>query len=119
MSAEFFTRAAAVRPSTLTDDGRVDVVLSTGAAVQRRGYIERLGIAPDNVSFAAHVPVLDAHRQTSIRDILGRTENIRFEDGAVVATLHITDANALEAVRDGRVTGVSVGYRVSEWEDAK
>ncbi|WP_374471051.1 prohead protease/major capsid protein fusion protein [Phenylobacterium sp.] len=120
LAADLLTRNLALRPETLNvKDGTVDVVLTTGAPVRRGGYIERLAIGPENVSVAARVPLLDAHRQTSIKDIKGRVANVRHEAGQIVATLYVTDPEALAAIERGDVTGVSVGYRVSKWTESR
>lgn len=113
------TRAAIIAPATLNrDDGTVDVVLSTGAPVKRAGYVERLAIDPAAVTVAPRLPVLDSHRQASIQDVKGRVENVRFEAGQIVATLRISDPAALAAIERGDVTGVSIGYRVTKWQDS-
>jgi hypothetical protein len=121
--ADLQTRASAVSgftPDTLDmDAGTVEVVLTTGAPVQRGGHVEVLAISRENVEFARRIPLLDSHRQTSIADIKGTVSNIRFEPGAVVATLHISDPAALAAVARGDVTGVSVGYRVKKWSERR
>ncbi len=62
--------------------------------------------------------MLDAHRQTSIADIKGRVVSVRFEDGAIIGLLHISDPAALDAIARGDVTGVSIGYRVSRWAES-
>lgn len=115
-------RAAAVSfaPNTLDmEAGTVDVVLSTGAPVQRAGHVEVLAIGRENVEFAQRIPLLDSHRQTSIADIKGSVSNVRFEPGAIVATLNISDPSALAAVARGDVTGVSLGYRVKKWAERR
>lgn len=101
------------------DAGTVDVTLTTGAPVQRGGHVEVLAIGPENVEFAQRIPLLDSHRQQSIADIKGSVSNIRFEPGAIVATLNISDPSALAAVARGDVTGVSVGYRVKKWSERR
>ncbi|MFT3976993.1 MAG: Mu-like prophage major head subunit gpT family protein [Sphingomonas bacterium] len=117
------TRASAVttfKPDTLDmETGTVDVVLTTGAPVQRGGHVEVLAVGRENVEFGARIPLLDSHRQTSIADIKGSVSNIRFEPGAVVATLTISDPAALAAVARGDVTGVSIGYRVKKWSEGR
>ncbi|URW76418.1 HK97 family phage prohead protease [Sphingomonas donggukensis] len=114
---------ATISPASLQrhDDGTATVTatLSTGAPVRRAGFVESLAIGPDHVSFAANMPVLDAHRQTSIGDVKGRVEAVRFEGGAIVATLRISDPLALAAIERGDITGVSVGYRASAWKDGR
>lgn len=121
--ADLETRASAISsfaPNTLDmEAGTVDVVLTTGAPVQRAGHIEMLAIGRENVEFAPRVPLLDSHRQTSIADIKGSVSNVRFEPGAIAATLNISDPAALAAVARGDVTGVSVGYRVKKWSERR
>ena len=121
--ADLETRASAVSgfaPDTLDmDAGTVEVTLTTGAPVQRAGHIEMLAIGRENVEFAPRIPLLDSHRQTSIADIKGSVSNVRFEPGAIVATLHISDPAAFAAVARGDVTGVSVGYRVKKWSERR
>lgn len=121
MTAELLTRRlASLAPGTLDRAaGTVEAVLSTGAPVQRTGFVERLAVTPDAVEVAAHVPVLDAHRQGSIADVLGRVADVRFEPGRVVATLRITSPAALDAIERGDITGVSIGYRVATWAEVR
>lgn len=114
------TRAATFRPQSLDRDaGTVEAVLSTGADVQRAGFVERLSTSRDAVEIGDRIPVLDAHRQGSIGDIKGRVLDVRFEGGAIVATLAITDPAALAMIERGDLTGVSIGYQVSQWRDSK
>lgn len=119
MTADLLTRSFSLAPGTLNKEaGTVDAVLSTGAPVKRTGYTERLAVTPDAVEIARHVPILDAHRQGSIRDVLGRVDGIRFEPGRVVGTLRISSASALAAVERGDISGVSMGYRVGAWAES-
>ena len=99
--------------------GTVQAILSTGAPVQRSGYVERLAVTPDAVQIAQHLPVLDAHRQGSIADVLGRVVATEFQRGNLVATLRITSSAALDAIERGDITGVSIGYRVTGWADTR
>jgi HK97 family phage prohead protease len=111
---------AKIAPASLNREaGTVEVTLSTGAAVQRAGYIERLAITKAAVKLAPRIPVLDAHRQSSIADIKGRVLDVRFEPEAITATLKISDETALDAIERGDVTGVSIGYRVSRWSEGR
>jgi len=120
MIAELATRRATLAPKSLDREaGTVEVTLSTGAAVRRSGYVERLAVTREAVSLAPRIPLLDSHRQGSIADIKGRVENVRFEAGRIVATLHISDPAALNAIERGDVTGVSIGYRVDAWRDTR
>jgi len=117
---ELLTRRASFAPSTLDREaGTVQVVLTTGAHVARHGYVEALAIGKDSVTLAKNVPVLDSHKQGSINDILGHVVSVRHEAGRIVATLKITSDAALNLIESGALTGVSIGYRVLEWQDGK
>lgn len=110
-------RSLSLAPASLDRPNRtVLATLSTGAAVTRAGYVERLATGPDAVTVAARVPLLDSHRQGSIRDILGSVTGIRHEAGGIVATLKISSDEALAAIERGDIGGVSIGYRVTEWD---
>lgn len=112
--------AATLAPRSLDREaGTVEVTLSTGAAVARSGFIERLAIEAGSVKLASRIPVLDSHRQGSIADIKGRVLDVRFEPGAIVATLQISDPAALDAIARGDVSGVSIGYRVTRWTESR
>ncbi|WP_420331832.1 prohead protease/major capsid protein fusion protein [Oceanicaulis alexandrii] len=120
MIAELATRRATLSPQSLDREaGTVEVTLSSGAAVRRSGYVERLAVTREAVTLAPRIPLLDSHRQGSISDIKGRVGNVRFEAGSIVATLHISDPAALDAIERGDVTGVSIGYRVDAWKDTR
>ncbi|MBI1265424.1 MAG: DUF2213 domain-containing protein [Alphaproteobacteria bacterium] len=120
MIGDLETRRATLAPDSFDRaSGTVDVTLSTGSPVRRAGYVERLAITPDAVTLAPRIPLLDSHRQSSITDIKGRVENVRFEAGRIVATLRVSDPIALDAIERGDVTGVSIGYRVDAWKDTR
>ncbi|WP_140986820.1 prohead protease/major capsid protein fusion protein [Asticcacaulis tiandongensis] len=109
---------ATFSPDTLNlETGTVEAVISTGAPVLRKGYTERLALGRENVTLAPRLPVLDAHRQASISDIKGQVVDVRFEAGRIIATLKISDPVVLAAIERGDVTGVSIGYSVSQWSD--
>lgn len=58
------------------------------------------------------LPLLDAHKRTSINDIKGRIRNIRVENGELVGDLDIDEgeADAARKVEKGYVDRMSVGY---------
>jgi hypothetical protein len=93
------TRRASFAPNTFDRAaGTVEAILSTGAPVQRAGYVERLAVTPEAVEVAPRLPVLDAHRQDSIDRVLGRVDTVRFESGRMIGTLRISSAAALDAI---------------------
>ena len=75
---ELLTRRAALAPATADPEARtVEVIWSTGAPVRRRDmagqYIERLSLTRKalDMSHLEGASVLDAHRQSAVRDVLG------------------------------------------------
>lgn len=113
-------RRLSLSPSTFDRTaGTVRATLSTGAAVQRAGYVEKLDIAPGAVEISGHVPVLDSHRQGSIADVMGRVGDVKFGPEGITATLRISSPAALDAIERGDLTGVSIGYRVGTWSDTR
>ncbi len=112
------TRSIPLAPRSLDREARtVDAVIATGAAVGRRGFVERLDVNESAVTVRPNLPVLDSHNQRSIADVKGHVANVWFEPGAILATLKISDPAALDAIERGDVTGVSIGYTVSQWEE--
>ena len=56
-------------PTTLDREARtVEAIVSTGADVQRGGFIERLDLTGADLSRLIGAPVLDGHRSGSTRD---------------------------------------------------
>ena len=67
------------------------------------------------------VPVLDNHdRWGGVRSQLGKAENARLEDGRGLATIRFSNRTEVDGivqdVRDGILTGISVGYRVNKYK---
>lgn len=120
MTNDVLTRAAAtLAPSTLDrKSGTVQAIIATGADVNRGGWTERLAVTPEAVQIRDRVPLLDGHRQGSVRDILGRATDVRFEGGNLVATLTISEPATLDAIERGDISGVSIGYAVTRWADS-
>lgn len=115
-------RAPAIRfaPQTFNPEtGTVDVTVTTGAPVQREGYIEVLAVGPDHIEFAPRVPLLDSHRQQSIADVKGQATNWRFDGSRLDASVVISDPVVSAAVERGDITGISPGYRVKEWRESR
>lgn len=68
---------------------------------------------------APHLPILDAHRQNSIRDVIGRVTDVQFQPGRMIATLRVSNPSALDAIERGDLSGVSIGYRVNTWSETR
>jgi HK97 family phage prohead protease len=101
----------------------VDCVVSTGARVLRHYGLEILKIAKSAINIdrviSGMCPLLDSHKTGTIADSLGRVTEAWVERRALMARLAFNrtaegDA-ALGMIVRGEITGVSAGYRVSEW----
>lgn len=122
MRHNLHVRSATLAPSTFDEKSNtVEVVLSTGADVQRGGYIERLPIANANLRGIEGKPVLDAHNQGSTRAVLGVIQKAWRADGEIRALLKLSSrddvAGLVRDIRDGILSAVSIGYRVAQWRD--
>jgi len=110
----------------------VDLVFSTGAAVERtdywtgKRYIEKLSMDPKAVKLErlnAGGPLLDAHSSWSIQDQIGVVEpgTAKVVKGEARATVRFSARDAVEAiwqdVRDKIIRSVSVGYRILRFEE--
>ena len=117
-------RSALPRASTVNTESRtVEAIVSTGSAVQRGGYIERLDLNGADLSRFVGAPVLDAHRSNSTRDQLGVIEaaEVRPEGLWVLMRFRSNDAAAavLADIGDGTLRGLSIGYSVAEWKEGR
>lgn len=108
----------------------VDLVFSTGAAVDRidywtgKRYIEVLSLDPKHVNLTrmnGGAPLLDSHQAYRVSDILGVVQrgSARIEKGQAVATVRFSEREDVEPVwgdvRSGIISRVSVGYRVHKF----
>ena len=128
MSDLLVRRDGPARPATFDPTDRtVDATIATATPVSRhdaRGsYLEILdpnGLAPLP---PGGVPAIDNHRTGSARDLVGRVETVRVEDGVVVGTIRFSaaadNAAVMERVADGTASHVSVGYRVTKWRETR
>lgn len=125
-----------VRSATLDDTNRsFEAILTTDApaAVYDRGSLSVIDevIVTSGVRLLPNVPVLDSHRRESVEDILGHVGEHRIEEGGYVGRLYLatpdegaadrskTDRASLawQLVRQGHLTGVSIGYWPREYTD--
>ena len=124
----FLTRRATLAPATADPEARtVEVVWSTGAPVRRRDmagpYIERLSLAPEAVDLSRleGASVLDAHRQTAVRDVLGSVRSAGVDGKRGTALIQFSARPEVEPVWQDVLAGilrhVSVGYSVEEWAE--
>ncbi|TCM85171.1 Mu-like prophage major head subunit gpT family protein [Rhodovulum steppense] len=121
-------RSASLSIGSFDADARtVEATISTFADVTRRdargAYVERLDPAGLDLSNLTGVPLLDGHRQGSARDVIGVLETHRMESGQLVATFRLSGAAdaapIIERISEGTLRGVSVGYRVTRWQESR
>jgi phage head maturation protease len=122
------TRRADLAPTSANPDARtVEVIWSTGAPVRRRDmagqYIERLSLAPEAVDLSRlqGASVLDAHRQSAVRDVLGSVQSAAVDGQRGTALIRFSARQEVEPlwqdVLSGILRHVSVGYSVEEWAE--
>jgi len=123
------TRRADMAPASADRDARtVEVIWSTGAPVRRRDmagqYIERLSLNPQAVDLSRlqGASVLDAHRQSAVRDVLGSVQSAAVDGERGTALIRFSARPEVEPlwqdVLSGILRHVSVGYSVEEWAEA-
>lgn len=120
------TRFADISPASYDAKGRtVRAVLSVGSPVKRFFGTEVLQIKPEAVNLdrlsSCGVPLIDSHNIYGVLNgIFGRVERVWFEGGELVGLISFDDSDpgrkAEGLVARGVVRGVSIGYRVDEWE---
>jgi phage head maturation protease len=125
---DLLTRRATLAPATADPEARtVEVVWSTGAPVRRRDmagqYIERLSLAPEAVDLSRleGASVLDAHRQTAVRDVLGSVRSAAVDGKRGTALIQFSTRPEVDPVwqdvLEGILRHVSVGYSVEDWAE--
>lgn len=98
-------------------------VISAGAGVSRYDwdgeFIELLD--PAGVELADNIPLLNAHRTFQAADVIGVTENVERIGDRLEAVLRLSKRAEVESIatdiRDAILSGVSIGYSVSEWKE--
>ena len=126
---DIITRRASFAPQSVNmDDRTVDVIWSTGAPVKRRdfdgNYVERLSLDAKAVDLSRLIgaSVLDAHRQTAVRDVLGTVRDAAVTGKEGTATIQFSARPEVEPIWQDVTAGIlrhiSVGYSVEEWADS-
>jgi Caudovirus prohead serine protease len=119
------TRLLDLAPSSYNADTRtVDAVLSTGSPVRRFYGTEVLKSSREAVDlgrvFGVGVPVLDTHQQIGIANALGKVPKVWIANNALLGTLKFNQTpegeKAAGMIERGEINGVSIGYRVVDWE---
>jgi len=123
------SRRASFAPRSVNPEARtVEVVWSTGAPVKRRdfagSYTERLSLEPKAVDLSRLVgaSVLDAHRQTAVRDVLGTVRDAAVTGREGTAIIQFSARPEVEPIWQDVTAGIlrhiSVGYSVEQWADS-
>jgi hypothetical protein len=120
------TRLANFAPGSYDAAERtVKATLSVGAPVKRPYGTEVLKISRDAINLdrlvSCGVPLIDSHNIFGVLNgVLGRLDRAWFERGQLVGSISFDDSDvgrqAEGLVARGVVRGVSIGYRVDEWE---
>ncbi|WP_334150360.1 prohead protease/major capsid protein fusion protein [Hyphomicrobium sp.] len=98
-------------------------VIAAGAGVQRwdRDGLFTEYLDPAGIELRERVPVLNAHRQHDIADVLGTVVKVERKGDRIEALLRMSKRAEVEAVvadiADGVLSGVSVGYQVLAWRE--
>ncbi|MCY0149857.1 Mu-like prophage major head subunit gpT family protein [Hoeflea sp. G2-23] len=115
-------RAAPLRASTWNaEELTFDIILSTGAAVERGGFTEILDLS--GATWPETIPLLDSHRSGSLDDNIGDVTNIRLEGAEIIGTAklskHSEKAKRIAAeLSESRKFAASIGYDVGQWSEA-
>lgn len=127
--SEIHTRRGYFTPATVSEDSRtVTVSWGTGAPVLRqRGaftFLEELDMSEGAVDLSvlrSNAKLLDSHRADSVLNVLGTVEEAWIQSGEGFARVRFSKRNDVEPiwqdVKDGVLTGVSIGYTVAEWKE--
>lgn len=116
---EILTRRAPLAATSWNPEERtLEVIITTGADVDRGTHIERLNLDQNWASLAGK-PVLNAHRRGSVGDVLGsvvRAWRTGTEVRAIIKLSHRPKVDAIvQDIRDGHIRGVSFGFTVERW----
>jgi phage head maturation protease len=112
--------AGGVPESYNAGDHTAEAVISAGASVDRIYGREVLEISRAAIDLSRlPVPLLDSHNQTSIDNVLGTIESAWIAGGKLHGKIRFAQTPrgrlAEGMVARGELSGISAGYRVTEW----
>ena len=117
-------RALVFNASTYDAQARTaEAVLSAGSPVRRWSFTEELEISAEAIDLSRVTSglcrLLDSHNQWELDAVLGSVTSARVENGQLVGVFAFADTErgrmAEGMVSRGELTGVSIGYRVTQW----
>lgn len=124
-NSELFTRRA---PKGATSTWNASTrtfraTIAASAAVRRYDaegeYFELLD--HEGVELPSHIPLLNAHRSGDVSDVIGTVEGVERIGAHLEAVLRLSARTELAGVatdvRDGVLSGTSIGYVVHEWRE--
>jgi|Deesub1362A_J573_1020465.scaffolds.fasta_scaffold00715_6 HK97 family phage prohead protease len=111
------------QPQSLDEKGRsVEVVIATEAPVEvwdwsRWEAVREVLLMSGLEQPVAQVPLLDTHNRESTSNVLGSVRDITVQGDRLVARAYFSEApeaaTAFQKVKEGHLTDLSVGYRVT------
>ncbi len=117
-------RSLAIVPGSYdAENHTVEVVLSSGAAVQRFYFIEELEISETAIDLsrveAGVCPLLDTHNQYELAAQIGRVVSARVENAQLIGLVQFDQTEQGELIEArvarGELRAISIGYRVTTW----
>ena len=116
-----FEIRASFSPQSYNEEERsVEIVLSTEKAYMRyswwedKYYDEVLPVR--GAYFPEKLPLLDSHKRSETKNVLGSIVNIRIEGDSLVGKARFAETEEAEKarklVRDGHLTDISIGYSI-------
>lgn len=121
------SRTIQIRAASVDESNRsVEAVIATDTPVtvydwNRDVYVDEV-LRMDGAEYGTQVPLLENHSRWSLDSILGSTRGIRVEGNDLIGRLYLaenddTAERAWQKVRQGHISDVSAGYRVTEFTD--
>lgn len=111
--------ASSFDPEALTFEAIIATPAPYRRADARGPYLEVLDTSAIDPASLVGLPVLDNHRQSSVRDTIGTVIGARLEGDALIAQVQLSRADdvrpVIQRIADGTLRGVSIGYRVARW----
>ncbi|MCZ4273998.1 prohead protease/major capsid protein fusion protein [Maritalea porphyrae] len=121
-------RFVLVSPSTYDEENRtVEAVFSAGSSRMIYGIEEVLEISKEAINLERLekdiVPFLDHHNKRSLDAVLGKVVSASINDGKLIGTIKFGEGDsakrAEEMVRNGELSGLSIGYTVEQWTQVR